>query len=423
MRKLFLSAAVLLFTSTAFSQENQLGWRGPKRDGVYPEKGLLQAWPEGGPTLLWSSRVGFGYSSPTVEGDFIYITSSDSVSMREFMKCLSAKDGKEVWSVEYGKAAESYEGSRSTPTVLGDTVYAISGGTEVVSVDKKSGKIVWSVDGLAKFEASKGRWGFSESPLVFDNMLIFCPAGKKTTVVALNNQTGETIWESESLDQKTAYHIPRLITHNGNRLIITAFDNFLIGVEPSSGKILWQVEFADPNADERQKKQPRVFPNTALYKDGMVYATGGYGYGGVMVKLSPDGKSATEVWRSAELDTHIGGVVELDGVIYGSTFGGRGTSGKWVAVDWISGKTLWSEAWEGRTKGSIVAADGKLYVYEEKRGSVGLIKPSKEKLEVMSTFDVSSMKKGVGEHWAHPVVANGVLYIRHGDELKAYSVK
>ena len=414
---------LLLFASAAFSQENQLGWRGPSRSGTYPEKGLLQSWSENGPALLWSSKIGFGYSAPTVDGDYTYITVNDEDNKQEFMLCLSTKDGKIVWSAEYGKAAESYEGTRSTPTVLGDKVYAISGDAEVVCLDKKSGKLLWRVAALTEFEGSKGRWGFSESPLVFDNMLVFCPGGKKTTVVALNNQTGETIWESESLNQKTAYHIPRLINHNGNKLIVTAFDSLMIGVEPKSGKILWQVEFADPNADEKQKKQPKVFPNTALYKDGMVYATGGYGYGGVMVKLSPDGKSVTEVWRNAELDTHLGGVVEVDGVIYGSTFGGRGTTGKWVAVDWISGKTLWSEVWEGRTKGSIVAADGKLYVYEEKRGSIGLIKPSREKLEVVSAFDVSNMKKGVGEYWAHPVVTDGVLYIRHGDELKAYAVK
>jgi len=415
---------MLLLASTAFAQENQLGWRGPKRDGVYPEKGLLQSWSENEPALLWSSAgLGMGYSSPTVDGEFIYLTGNDEDNKREFLRCLSAKDGKILWSTEYGSAAGSYEGARTTPTVHGGRVYVISGDAEAVCLDKKSGSVLWRVEGFTKFEGKKGRWGFSESPLVFDNMLVFCPAGKKTTVVALNNQTGETIWESESLNQETAYHIPRLIEHNGNRLIVTALNDFLIGVEPASGKILWQVEFADPNADEKQKKQPRVFPNTALYRDGMVYATGGYGYGGVMVRLSPDGKSATEVWRNAELDTHIGGVVELDGVIYGATFGGRGTTGKWTAVDWLSGKTLWSEAWEGRTKGSIVAADGKLFVYEEKRGSVGLIKPSREKLEVVSSFDVSSMKKGVGEHWAHPVVANGVLYIRHADELKAYAVK
>lgn len=419
MRTFFVSTAILLFSLTAFAQENQLGWRGPKRNGIFPEKGLLQSWPAEGPKLLWSANIGNGYSSPTIEGELLYATGNDEDNKREFLMCLSRKDGKILWRTEYGNAADSYEAARSTPTIFGDKIYAISGKEEVVCFDKKSGKIVWSIDAFTKFEGDKGMWGFSESPLVFDDKIIVCPAGKKTSVVALNNQTGETIWQTESLDQKIAYHIPRLINHNGIKMIVTVFQHLMVGVDASNGKILWQVEVANPNIDEKQKKQPRIFPNTVLYKDGMVYATGGYNYGGVMAKIAPDGKSASAVWRNADLDVHMGGVVELDGVIYGSSWDGN-SKGKWLGVDWNTGKNLFENEWVGYSKGAIIFADGKFYVYEERKGGVALVQPSKEKWDVISTFNIS---RGEGPHWAHPVVNNGVLYIRHGSELMAYAVK
>ena len=138
-----------------------------------------------------------------------------------------------------------------------------------------------------------------------------------------------------------------------------------------------------------------------------------------MLQLSDDLKSVTRLWKNETLDTHHGGYVEIDGVIYGSNHINNG-AGNWCAVDWNTGETLYDHAWTGKGKGSIVAADNMLYCYDERRGTVALVRPSREKFDIVSSFNIT---KGEGPHWAHPVIVNGVMYIRHGSALMAFKVK
>ncbi|MDL2266157.1 alcohol dehydrogenase, partial [Parabacteroides sp. OttesenSCG-928-G21] len=192
---------------------------------------------------------------------------------------------------------------------------------------------------------------------------------------------------------------------------------YIIGVNPDNGNIEWTFDEWGQNAVARGWE--KISPNAAIYKDGRIFVSNGYDIGAVMLTLNNDLTSVSVAWRNDDLDTHHGSYVLVDGTIYGSNWLNN-NSGNWLAVDWNTGTTKYNEAWDSNGKGSIIYADGMLYAYDERRGTVGLVKPASDKWDVVSSFRIT---KGEGPHWAHPVLNNGVLYIRHGNALMAYKVK
>ena len=417
------------------SAQTPYGWRGPERNGVYPETGLLTNWPDDGPELLWETMdAGKGYSSPVIADGRIYLTGLNEDEDREIFSAYTL-DGKKIYEVVYGAPwKDSYPEARTTPAVDGGKAYVISGSGEIVCLNTENGDIVWKVDGGSLFERKTGNWGTSECPLVFDGKVIYTPSGNHTTMVALNALTGETVWKSEPLGDDGAYVSPMLITYNGKRQIVGSTGVNVIGVNPETGKIEWK--FSDWNAPSREARQrpenqdgaaapPRrapskIAPNTPLYKNGKIFFCQGYDIGSYMLQLNDDLSDVALLWTNKDLDTHHGGYVLIDGIIYGSNWINN-TQGNWVAVDWNTGETKWDNAWSGgMSKGSIVSADGMLYCYDERRGGVALVRPSTEKFDIISQFRIT---KGEGPHWAHPVIVNGVLYMRHGNAFMAYNVK
>ena len=305
---------------------------------------------------------------------------------------------------------------RTTPAIDNGKAYVISGSGEIVCINTADGKIVWSVDGGKLYERKTGNWGTSECPLVYDNKVIYTPSGDQTTMVALNKETGELVWKSEPLGDSGAYISPILISYKGKRQIIGGTGQSYIGVDPETGKIQWR--FTDWGRDG--KPGGGIAPNSPLFKDGKIFFCQGYNINSVMLQLADDLNSVSLVWRNNDLDTHHGGYVLVDGTIYGSNWINN-NQGNWVAVDWATGATKYDTNWGGgKSKGSIVTADGMLYIYDERRGTVGLVKPNPAKFEVVSEFRIT---KGEGPHWAHPVLHDGVLYIRHGNAFMAYKVK
>ncbi|MDR2038922.1 MAG: PQQ-binding-like beta-propeller repeat protein [Bacteroidales bacterium] len=395
------------------------GWRGPTRNGVYPETGLLKTWPSDGPEQLWETLdIGKGYSSPVIVDGRLYITGMNEDGNKEVFSAYTL-DGKKVYTVEYGKPWEkSYPETRTTPAIDGDKAYVISGSGEIVCLNIDNGDIVWKVDGGAVFERKTGNWGTSECPLVFDNKVIYTPSGDQTTMVALNAQTGEVVWKTRSLGNTGAYVSPLLVTYNGKKQIIGSTAENLLGVDPETGIIEWT--FGDWGSAAMRPGWINIAPNTPLFKDGKVFFCHGYDIGGYMLQLNSDMTNATLSWKTDALDTHHGGYVLVDGIIYGSNWINN-NSGNWVAVDWNTGETKSENEWgSGKGKGSIIAADNMLYCYDERRGTVGLVNPDPEKFDVVSEFRIT---KGEGPHWAHPVINDGVLYMRHGTALMAYKIK
>ncbi len=387
-------------------------FRGPNRDGKSAETGLMKVWPEGGPSFLWSVEgLGIGFSSVAVAKGFVYTT-----GMIDGEGFLFAYDlaGNLKWKESYGPEwTGSYKGTRTTPTVDGNRVYVFSGTGVMVCFEARTGRKIWEVNTLEKFEGKNIRWGMSGSPLIDGDKVYCTPGGKKGVIVALDKMTGGTVWVTTGLDELSAYSSPILIERGGNRLLINMIQKSVICVNSNTGELIWQEPYVTPSDTGGV---------TPIYKDGAVYVTSAiereFTRGGVMFELSADGTSVSEKWNDQTLDTGHGGVVLVDGYLYGSTFDGI-PKGDWVCLDWDSGKVMYKEIWNGN-KGSIIYADGMLYCYDENTGDVALVKASPTDFEIVSSFRVI---QGAGQHWAHPAISDGRLYIRHGDVLMAYSIK
>lgn len=395
-----LLTLMLVLSGSGVRAEDWPNWRGPKRDGISTEKGLLKQWPKDGPTKLWSlPGVGTGYASVTVADGMIYTTGGKDGQGVLFAIDL---DGKIVWEKAYSRegGGGGYGGARSTPTVFDGKVYIISSLGVVCCHDAKSGEQIWTVDTREKYGADLPSWEIAESPLIFDGKVIATVGGSKATMVALDPKTGAEVWASQSLGVKSAYCSPLVVEQGKRQIILGMVESGLIGVDAKDGKILFQ---------QAHKNKYAVHANTPIFKDGMIYITSGYNYGGEMIKLA-SGK-ASQAWFSKELAVHHGGVVLLDGCVIGAS------DREWVAIDLASGKTAWKNRLIG--KGSLVVADGLIYGYGE-NGTVGLIKADKKGGEVLGQFRITEGEK---EHWAHPVVSGGRLYIRHGTVLMAFDVK
>jgi outer membrane protein assembly factor BamB len=415
MKKYFLTIAVAVFlftiTDNAFSQ--QAGWRGPGRTGIYNETGLLKVWPEAGPTLLWEANgIGMGYSSATVTNDAIYITGIDSTKDK-----LTAftQDGKKKWDVKYGNMStvNSAPESRCTPTFSNGKIFVVSGQGELSCVST-DGKIIWTVDYYKKYSASVPRFGITESPVVVDNKVIVTPGGNKAAMVAFNVNSGDVVWETPSLNEGSQYVNPLLIEEKGKKVIVTLTTTYIIGVNAADGKLIWKFDFGSVNADQRGGKN---YIQTPIYRDGFIFMGNGYGQTSAKIRIYFDGKEPELVWKNPEINPHVGGMVLIGNYIYSSTHDNN-SMGRWICVDWITGKTMWITLWNN--KGSIISAEGLLYIYEEKSGNVALVRPNGEKLDIISSFKIT---KGEGPYWAHPVIDKGRLFLRHGDYLAVYSIK
>ena len=419
--KIMILGLTLALTLGETVAQTPYGWRGPTRSGQYPETGLLKQWPANGPQLLWETLdAGKGYSSPVIVDDRIYLTGMNEDETKEIFSAYSM-DGKKIYEVVYGNPwDQTYPETRTTPAIDNGKAYVISGSGEIVCINTADGKIVWSVDGGKLYERMTGKWGTSECPLVFDDKIIYSPGGKQTTIVALNKENGQLIWKSEPLGEHATYVSPILITYNGKRKILGMTGKSVYGVDPETGKIDWTFKEWGRTPEEVANGMEAIATNTPLYKDGRIFVCNGYNMGSFMLQLNEDASDVSLLWRNNDLDTHHGGYVLVDGTIYGSNWINN-NQGNWVAVDWATGATKYDTNWGGgKSKGSIVTADGMLYIYDERRGTVGLVKPNPAKFEVVSEFRIT---KGEGPHWAHPVLHDGVLYIRHGNAFMAYKVK
>jgi outer membrane protein assembly factor BamB len=385
-------------------------FRGPNRDGKFPETGLMKAWPEGGPPIAWVAKgVGKGYASASVVGDTIYVpgTLDDNQGYVFVFDLEGTMKGK----IRYGEETQDKQapGSRSTPTIEEDRMYLISGLGVVSCIKLPEGSILWQVDTLARFNGKNIQWSIAESPLIEGNTVLCSPGGPDASVAALDKMTGETVWTSKGLSEPSAYCSPDVIVHNGRRIVVTMTAKLVVGLDAKTGEVLW----THPHETDYD-----IHAVTPVYADGMLYYTAGYKSGGGMLQLSEDGSSVAPKWTDKNLDCQHHGVVLLDGYIYGTAHGsGKGM----VCLELESGKMMWNTR-EVR-QGVTVFADGLFYVYEgPKRGIVHLIEASPKGYELKGAITITE-GEGTDKHWAHPTIAGGRLYVRHGDALIAYDVK
>ncbi|MBE0536988.1 MAG: PQQ-like beta-propeller repeat protein [Phycisphaerae bacterium] len=376
-------------------------FRGPDRSGVSSEKGLMTSWPAAGPKMLWSYKgLGKGFASMTVVDGLIYTTGVEDKTAYIYAFDL---DGQLKWKQPCGPGwTGSYPGSRTTPTVDGDRLYIMSGQGRIACHNAKTGREIWKVETTAVFGGRNITWGFAESPLIDGQKVICTPGGPDASVVALDKMTGKTLWTSKGLSDKSAYCTPLLVEIGPNRLLFTMLAESIVGLDVETGKVHWQVP---------HKVNYDISAVSPVYTNGILYVTNNYGKGSIGFTLTENGTKCEKKWSDKTLDCHHGGVMLVNGNIYGAN--GRG----WVCQDPVTGAVKYQETLVG--KGSGICVDGLFYLYGEK-GDMALVKANPNGFETISTFKITL---GNEQHWAHPVVANGVLYMRHGDTLMAFDIK
>jgi outer membrane protein assembly factor BamB len=403
-----LPTILVLLLSTVFAtqslaqEEIATKWRGPEGNGVYTETGLLKAWPASGPEIIWSYEdLGVGYSSPVVVANKVYITGMEGETGYVY---AFDKSGHLLWKAPYGpEFSSSYPGSRSSVTVTGDLLYMLSGKGQLVCMSTDDGSIKWKKELFRDFDGRNIQWGITETVAVDDKKVYCAPGGRKNNVVALDRFTGDLIWSSAGKGDVSAHCTPLLIDLPQRKILVTMMANNILGLDANTGKLLWS---------HPQTNQYSIHANTPIYQQGAVFCFSGYGKGGVKLQLSDDGSTATKKWFSNTFNSRTGGAVAVNGYVYGSGDSNR----EWQCIDWETGQQKYSSREVGN--GVVIYADGMLYLYSQ-RGELALVKPGANGFEVISKTKVL---RGSGQHWAHPAIDDGYLYLRHGKALLVYKI-
>ena len=391
-----------MFISCSKKKETVSEWRGLNRSGVYIETGLLTEWPAEGPKLIWSiDSTGRGYGSPVFTDDQLFINGeTDSTS---YLYAYNL-EGKLLWKSAYGQEwVKNFPGSRSTPTVVGNLVYVSSGKGDIACIDKNTGAKKWSLNMITDLQGQINMFGYSQSLLVNGDFVYCQPGGTENNIVALNRFTGQKIWSQKAKGEIEAYGSPIVVKRGNRDLLLTFSEKCFLGLDGQSGELLWT--HPQDTAGNLHGNIPVVEGNDLIYTEGDGNRT-------VKLNLSDDGSSISEVWRNPDFDNIMGGVVKIGDKIYG-------TAHRQMYLKCLNMKTGQVVDSIKMFRGSTIAADGMLYVFTEK-GEVNLVNPKPEGMQLVSSFKVT---KGTKEFFAHPVIHDGVLYIRHGEALMAYSIR
>ncbi len=402
MKNLLIILLAVFFFAFTKKEEPVSEWRGPNRSGIYNETNLLTQWPAEGPKLIWAiDSTGRGYGSPVLTDDQLFINGeTDSTS------CLYAYnlEGKLLWKSAFGQEwVKNFPGSRSTPTVVGDLVYVCSGKGEIACFNKNTGSKKWSLNMISDLQGTINMFGYSQSLLVNGDLVYCQPGGPENNVVALNRFTGQKVWSQKAKGEIEAYGSPIVVKRGQRDLLLTFSEMAFLGLDGKSGELLFTHKM--DTTGNLHGNIPIIDGNDLIYTEGDGNRT-------VKLKLAEDGSAISEVWRNKSFDNIMGGVVRLSDKIYG-------TAHRQMYLKCLDMKTGLVTDSVKMFRGSTIAADGMLYVYTEK-GEMNLVNPKPEGMQIVSSFKVT---KGTKEFFTHPVIHNGVLYIRHGQALMAYSIK
>jgi len=381
-------------------------FHGPNRINISPDKGLLKQWPAGGPKLIWKyDKCGVGFATVSIVDQTIF-TSGDFGKVQKVL-ALSL-DGKLIWETPNGASWRGpYPGARTNPTYSDGAVYQMNPHGRLVSLNAKTGKELWVVELQKEFGAAPRRWAMSENVIVEGKVLYCCPGGEKGRVVALEKATGKTIWANTEIPQLSAYCSPIIATHNGVRQLINLMAKSVVSVDIKTAKLLWSHKHITKH------DQNVVSP---VFTNGLVCVSSGHKTGTRFLKIAPDSRSVKEVWFNGKLDNCHGGLLLVDGHLYGT--GCRMSPLGMVCVEAASGKTMWN--FRPLSKISLTYADGLMYGMND-RGKVWLVKANPKECKIVSQFNLP--RKNRAPTLAHPVVFNGRFYLRNGNDLFAYDVR
>ena len=384
-------------------------WRGPQRNGLSGETGLLKQWPEKGPATVWSiANLGEGYGSVAIRGDRVYVqgTSGTAAEAKSTVFCLNRADGKTIWSIAFGQKVDQDTGNgpRGTPTLDADRLYVLTENGDLACLREKDGSMVWSKNILKEFGGSNPRWLISESPLIDGNKLVVSPGGSGAGIVALDKMTGKEIWRTKELTAQAGYASNIIAEVGGVRSYLNFTSTAAVGVRASDGKLMFS--YASASNRVANCATPVLF-------DNKVFFSSAYGTGGALLNLKAENGEvkAEEAYFTKEMMNHHGGMVLVDGYLYGFS------NAILTCLEFSTGKVMWKDRSVG--KGSITYADGMLYLLGEKQ-MVGLAEANPKAYVEKGRFPITD--RG-WDSWAHPVVIGGKLYIRNQGDLTCYDVK
>lgn len=400
-------------------------WRGERRDGICREKGLLQKWPEGGPKLLWKATgLGAGYSGPAIVGPVLH-TMGNRDGQETVLALDTGKRGEIAWRTGIGPAdyGDAFPGTRSTPTVDGGRVYALGTTGRLVSLDAKGGGIVWRRSFADDFGGVMPKWGYAESVLVDGDLVICTPGGPEASIAALDKATGRTVWASKLGDRASYSWIIRASACGVDQYVAYTADG-VVGVRAADGGLLWRYKEPDHTADWGD-----VNVMTPVWSGESVFASAGYNTGGGRARIvgsasglksgaggarrEPPGLAAEQVWFTEGMANHHGGLVFVNGYLYGAT-----DPGDLRCLDFETGEIKWSTREAGKC--SVLYADGMLYC-RSAQGQLSLVRAKPDGFELRGRFEQPSRSKE--KAWPHLVIADGRLYVRDQDVLLCYDVR
>lgn len=409
MRPILFAATLIVLGAVSLAGQSASfdwpQWRGPDRNGLSKETGLLSQWPRSGPAVAWSAAMlGAGYGSIAVQGDRVYVQGMRN--RQSVVSTLNRADGKVVWVRILGPAGDNDRGPgpRSTPTIDGDRVYALSETGDLACLRAADGTVIWQRNILKEFQGGNPNWLLSESPLIDGDHVIVTPGGRGAGVVALDKMSGKTVWVSKELSDGAGYSSPIVADVGGVRTIMAFTADAGVGVRASDGKLMWRNSSASNGTANIA---------TPLYSDGKVFFTSSYGAGGALLGLRASGNEvrAQEIYFTRDMRNHHGGVVLVNGYIYGYN------DSILTCLEFASGKMVWRDRSVG--KGAVTYADGHLYILSEDN-VVGLVEATPAGYREKGRFSIAD--QGLPS-WAHPVVSGGRLYIRNQGTLTSYDVR
>lgn len=400
-----LTAAAWPAGSISAAEPDWPQWRGPRRDGVSAEAGLLTRWPEGGPKRLWrTDGLGAGYGSLSMSGPRIYL--QGGTGRESLVHALDRASGRKLWSTPVGSQGNNDRGSgpRSTPTVDGDRLFVLTENGDLACLSAADGKIVWSKNILKEFGGSNPYWLLSESPLIDGNKLIVTPGGRGAGMVALEKSSGKTIWKSAELNDGAGYASAIVAEAAGVRCYLQLTSRAGVGVRASDGKLLWRYE---------RPANGTANCTTPVFRNNKVFYTSAYGTGCGLLELSASGDAVAskEVYFSRDMMNHHGGVVLLGDHLYGFS------NAILTCMEFSTGKVVWRDRSTG--KGCLTAANGQLYLLGE-NGTAALADATPEGYREHGRFRIDDQGFPA---WAYPVVCGGKLYLRNQGRLESFEIR
>jgi outer membrane protein assembly factor BamB len=398
--------AALPIASASAAQEAvaRVDWpqfRGLNRDGVSPEVGLLEQWPEGGPPELWRVPLGRGFSAISIVGEHAFtLYGRDGAT---WLVALDVADGSKVWETRIDEMYRNGQGDgpRATPTVDGDRIYALSGRGNFLAADRHTGSVLWSHRLVEEFGGRAPTWGYSGSPLVEDDTVLIEVGAPGAGVIAFDRATGAEAWRA--LDTGTGYAAPITIAVGGLRQTVFFTADGVVAIDPTDGAPLWRVPWQ--TSYDVHAATPVFVPPDRLF------IASGYGVGSAMLQIRSDGERARadRLWNSRELENQFSSTVLYGGYLYGFD------NSIFMCVDARTGERTWRT--RGFGHGSLILADARLLVLSD-RGSLALVRPTPAEYVEVSRFQALD-----GRAWTMPTLANGILYLRNEREAVAFDLR